>query len=84
MRKPDVSILCKPGFKLEGKTCVRKPVISTACAEGEKLVRGNCVKTKPATAKAKRFAAPALELNRKAAKALKQQPARKKLGGSRN
>ena len=84
VRKPDVSILCKPGFKLEGKTCVRKPVISTACADGEKLVRGNCVKTKPATAKAKRFAAPALELDRKAAKALKQQPARKKLGGSRN
>ena len=84
VRKPDVSILCKPGFKLEGKTCVRKPVISTACAEGEKLVRGNCVKTKPATAKAKRFAAPALELDRKAAKALRQQPARKKLGGSRN
>ena len=41
--KPDVSILCKPGYELVGKNCVRKPTIVVRCEADQKLVRGKCV-----------------------------------------
>ena len=41
--KPDVSILCKPGFKLEGRQCIRKPVIVIACAPHEQRIKDSCV-----------------------------------------
>ena len=41
--KPDVSILCKPGYELVGKNCVRKPTIVAACEAGQKRVNGRCV-----------------------------------------
>ena len=42
--KPDVSIFCKPGFKLVGKKCVKKPEISILCRQGFTLVGKICVK----------------------------------------
>ena len=42
--KPDVSILCKPGFKLVDKECIRKPVITVACADNERRVNGKCIR----------------------------------------
>jgi hypothetical protein len=41
--KPDISIFCKPGFKLEGKTCIRKPVIVVACKANQQRIAGRCV-----------------------------------------
>ena len=42
--KPEVSILCKPGFVLKGKTCVRKPEISILCKPGFVLKGKTCVR----------------------------------------
>ncbi len=42
--KPDVSILCKPGFKLVDKECVRKPVITVPCADDERRINGKCIR----------------------------------------
>lgn len=41
--RPEVSILCKPGYKLVGKNCVRKPTIIADCESGQKRVNGRCV-----------------------------------------
>jgi hypothetical protein len=43
-KPPPVSILCKPGFDLIGKRCVRKPVIVTACKPTEIRRASQCVK----------------------------------------
>ena len=42
--KPDVSIFCKPGFKLVGKKCLKKPEITILCRKGFQLVGKKCVK----------------------------------------
>ena len=42
--KPDVSIFCKPGFKLVGKKCLKKPVVSILCKKDFQLVGKKCVK----------------------------------------
>lgn len=42
--KPDISILCSPGFNLIGNTCIRKPVIVAPCKRDEIRVAGKCVK----------------------------------------
>jgi hypothetical protein len=42
--KPDVSILCKPGFDLVGRKCIRKPVIVAACKRDQIRVNSKCVK----------------------------------------
>lgn len=42
--KPEISILCRKGFELKGKTCVRKPTIVVACDRGEQKIDGRCVK----------------------------------------
>jgi hypothetical protein len=42
--KPEISILCRKGFELKGKTCVRKPTIVVACDRGEQRIDGRCVK----------------------------------------
>jgi len=44
VEKPDISILCKPGFVLKGKTCVRKPDISILCKPGFVLKGKTCVR----------------------------------------
>ena len=41
---PDVSIFCKPGFKLVGKKCLKKPVIAVLCKPGFLLKGKACVK----------------------------------------
>ncbi len=41
--KPAVSILCKPGFKLEGRECIRKPVIVIACKANQQRIKDRCV-----------------------------------------
>jgi hypothetical protein len=43
-KKPSVSILCKPGFKLVGEKCVKKPVVAAACKSSETRIEGKCVK----------------------------------------
>jgi hypothetical protein len=42
--KPEISILCRKGFELKGKTCIRKPTIVVACDRGEQRIDGRCVK----------------------------------------
>ncbi len=43
-KPPPVSILCKPGFDLKGKRCIRKPAIIAACQRTEIRINGTCVK----------------------------------------
>lgn len=43
--KPGVSIFCKPGFHLIGKSCKPKPVITAPCAKDERRRRdGSCIR----------------------------------------
>jgi len=51
--KPQISIFCKPGFLLKGKTCVKKPVVSILCAKGFKLEGQKCVKKSRLVTRAK-------------------------------
>lgn len=44
MPKPEVSIMCKPGFKRVGKICVKKPSVSILCRKGFKQQGLKCVK----------------------------------------
>ncbi|MCA0434245.1 MAG: hypothetical protein LCH46_13390 [Proteobacteria bacterium] len=43
-QKPDVSIFCKPGFMLVGKTCQKKPEVSILCKPGFVKVGKTCQK----------------------------------------
>lgn len=44
VKKPKVSILCKPGYRLVGDKCIRKPAIVQACKRGQQRINGRCVK----------------------------------------
>lgn len=44
VKKPDVSILCKPGFVLKGKACIRKLPLVIACRADQMRLNGKCVK----------------------------------------
>ena len=45
MKKPQVSIFCKPGFILKGKACVRKLPIIIVCKSGFTLKGKKCVRS---------------------------------------
>ena len=44
VKKPEVSIFCKPGFILKGKACIRKLPLVIACRADQTRVNGKCVK----------------------------------------
>ena len=44
VKKPQVSIFCKPGFILKGKACIRKLPLVIACRVDQFRVNGKCIK----------------------------------------